>query len=131
MATPRIPAMKGSRLRSARAKPNRIRFASYTVIADVDVVATGGKIASGVDAKGDIRAAGCIKLQCFISHGRIVQAAGIGRERAEASRRIVIAIGVVRQRFTNGRVEAADRVCKERVGAGGRVVVTDRIAIKR
>ena len=140
---------KGRLLRSHRADADFRGFASYTNVADIDIVIASRETAAGITAQRDVVSAvgvinkrthtsgrvlgsGRVAFECSQTGGRVVRAVRVEYERTNTGGRVPAAGCVAMERkITGGRVVEASRAAKESLTTGGRVAAAGCVAKER
>jgi hypothetical protein len=105
--------MRG-RLSSSLADADCIGCATDTFTANVDIVAAGGEVITGLKAQCDVVVAGRVAKERLKTVRSVEEAACAVKERLRTGGRVLEADGVAERITTNGRVVVADRVASNR-----------------
>ena len=111
---------KGGTLHGA--DPDSLRLASYTRVADIDIIVARGEIAACAKSQCDVKLANCIARERTVTHGRVLGAGSVLTERPHTVRYVEVTGCVEKERRSSrSRVVATSCVEGERIPTGGRV----------
>jgi hypothetical protein len=123
------PSDKGVCLCPLAAYADRVRFASATRIADIDIVVTCGKLAAGTKTQRDVEVARIAAIKRKSTVSCVAIAAGVANEGVNTDCRVVLADVVVKKRLTaDCNIVAAGRIAGERIKTVGCVESADGVA---